>query len=145
MHADDVVEVLVSHLPQHRVTQDAGVGDEDVEAAELRDRSVHQRLRDVGGADGANMCDSPAAGVGDGSRRRVGDLGVDVVDDDSGTGRRERPRVGEPEPPAAARDDRDPAVEGAVCPPSWRHPWTPLAGAACRAASRADRPIKQVS
>src|SRR4051812_3183254 len=38
MHADDGVEVVVAHLPQHRVAQHAGVGDQDVEASEVVDR-----------------------------------------------------------------------------------------------------------
>ena len=44
VHVDHGVEVVVGHLPQHAVAQDAGVGDHDVEAAERVDGGCDQRL-----------------------------------------------------------------------------------------------------
>ena len=45
---DDGVEVVVGHLPQHLVAQDAGVGDQDVEPAELVHGPVDELLRRLG-------------------------------------------------------------------------------------------------
>ena len=50
---DDGVEVLVGHLQQALVPQDAGVGDQDVEPAERIDRCLDQLLRNLRAADGA--------------------------------------------------------------------------------------------
>jgi hypothetical protein len=49
VHADDGVEVLVGHLPQHPVTQHARVGDHGVETAVLLDRADDERIRHLGG------------------------------------------------------------------------------------------------
>ena len=54
------------HLPQHGVAQHAGVGDEDVEAAEVLDGRGDQLLRGLGGPDGRDDGDGacrPAASI----------------------------------------------------------------------------------
>ena len=49
------VELLVGHLPQHAVAQDAGVGDEDVEPSVLRDGPLDKLAR-------PSRCDPTAPG-----------------------------------------------------------------------------------
>ena len=51
VHVDDGVEVVVGHLPQHPVAQDAGVGDQDVEPPERVDRRGDQQVGGLGVAD----------------------------------------------------------------------------------------------
>ena len=51
VHVDHGVEVLVGHLPQHPVAQDARVGDHHVEPAELLDGGGDQRVGGLGAAD----------------------------------------------------------------------------------------------
>ena len=111
MHVDDGVEVVVAHLPQHRVAQHAGVGDEDVEAAEGVDRRLHELLRGLGRADRGDDRDGPAALRLDGGDRLGGGGGVDVVDDDGCALSGELRGVGEAEAAARAGDDGDLAVE----------------------------------
>jgi hypothetical protein len=45
VHVDDRVPLLLRHVRQHAVTQDAGVVDDGVEIAERLDRSVDESLR----------------------------------------------------------------------------------------------------
>ena len=102
---DHGVEVLVRHLQQALVPQDAGVGDQDVQPAELGDGCLHELLGDVGAAhrgdDGG--C---AAAVGLNRPDSVGgDLGVHIVDDDGGALAGQFPGVGQAEAPSASGDD----------------------------------------
>lgn len=108
---DDGVEVVVGHLPQHPVTQDACVGDHDVETAEGVDRAGHEAVRGLGGADCDGLGDGPAARLDDRLGGPFGDLGVQIVDDDTGTGRCEGGGVGKAEAASTAGDDGDLASE----------------------------------
>lgn len=111
----DEVEVLVGHLPHDLVTQHAGVGDQDVQAAEGLDGRVDEGLGGFGRADGGGDGDGLAPGCGDPGGRGLSDSLVDVVDDDGRACAGQGLRVGEPEPPAASRDDRDLAGQVHCC------------------------------
>ena len=104
---DDRVEVVVAHLPQHRVAEDAGVGDEDVESAVRVDGRPHELLRGLGGPDRGDDRDGDPAGGLDGGDRLRGGLGIDVVHDDRGTSSSELLGIREPEATARAGDDGD--------------------------------------
>jgi hypothetical protein len=105
------IEVLVAHLPEDLVAQDAGIGDHDVEPAELVDGALDQRLRRRRVADRGDLDDGPSAGGGDRVDGLAGRRLVDVVDDDGGARRGERDRVRAPEAASAPGDDGDLAVE----------------------------------
>ncbi|GAA2794426.1 hypothetical protein GCM10020219_077090 [Nonomuraea dietziae] len=105
MDVDHRVEVLVGHLPQDPVAQDARVGDHHVEPAELLDRGGDQPLGHLGAADGTGGDGRPAAVAGDGSGDLGGGLGVHVVDDHGRAGGGERFGVGAAETTTRARDD----------------------------------------
>ena len=63
---DHEVEVLVGHLPEHAVAQDARVRDHHIEPPELADaRSRRARSRGLGVADRADLGDGAPAGAGD--------------------------------------------------------------------------------
>jgi hypothetical protein len=111
VHGDDLVEVVVAHLPQHGVAQDAGVGDEDVEASEVLDRGGDEGIRGLGAADRSDDGDCGPA-VGDDRRdRRLSCRGIHVVDDDGRALTGEFARVGESEALPAAGDDGGLACE----------------------------------
>ena len=97
MGGDDGVEVVVGHLPQHAVAQDARVGDEHVEPAELADGAGDQAVGGLGGADGDGLGDGAGAGAPQRLGGPLGGFGVDVVDDDGGAGRGEGGGVRESE------------------------------------------------
>ena len=102
---DDGVEVLVGHFQQALVPQDAGIGDQDVQAAELRDGCLHQLFGNLGASDRSDDGGGlPAVGL-DGPDCFRSHLGVDVVDDDGGTLAGEFPGVGEAQAPTASGDD----------------------------------------
>ena len=63
VRVDDEVEVLVAHLPEDAVAQDARVGDHRVEATEVADRARDERL-------GGRRCRRPAAISATAGRRR---------------------------------------------------------------------------
>jgi hypothetical protein len=111
----DEVEVLVRHLPDDLVAQHTGVGDQDVQAAEGFDGRVDEGLGRFGRADGGGDGDGLAPGCGDLGGRGLSDSLVDVVDDDGRACAGQGLRVGEPEPPAASRDDRDLAGQVHCC------------------------------
>ena len=90
---------------QALVAQDAGVGDQDVEPAELRDGCLHELLGDVGAAHRGDDGDGAAAVGLDRPDGVGGDLGVHVVDDDGGALPGQFPGVGQAEAPAASGDD----------------------------------------
>jgi hypothetical protein len=105
VHVDHRVEVLVGHLPQDPVPQDARVRDHHVQPAELLDRRGDQPLGDLGRADRGDDGRGPAPlrdDRVDDFRRRVA---VQVVHDDRCPGRRQRLGVRAPEATARARDD----------------------------------------
>lgn len=57
MNTHDVVEVVVGHLPQHPVAQDAGIGDEDVQPPEMLHRRGDQLFGRTGVTDGSRHTD----------------------------------------------------------------------------------------
>ena len=94
VRVDDEVEVLVGHLPQHAVAQDAGVGDHDVEAAELAHRAGDERVRGLAvSPTGAISATARPPARGDRRDGLVGGVAVDVVDDDGCARGGERHRV----------------------------------------------------
>ena len=105
MDVDHGVEVLVRHLQQALVPQDSGVGDQDVQPAELRDGCLHQLLGNLGAAHRGYDGGGPAAVGLDGPDRFGGDSGVHIVDDDGGALAGQLPGVGQAEAPAASGDD----------------------------------------
>ena len=107
MDLGDEVEVLVGHLPDDLVAQDAGVGDQDVESAEGGDRSVDEGLGGLGRSDGGGDRNGLTPGLGDLVGSGLGHSFVDVVDDDGGTRVGQSLGVGEPQAPPASGDDRD--------------------------------------
>jgi hypothetical protein len=96
VHPDDVVEVVVGHLPQHAVAQDAGVGAHHVQPAELRDRPVHQPLGRLGVTHRGHLGHRAAARRDDLLDRRLGRGRIHIVDHDRGPGGRQRLGVGQP-------------------------------------------------
>src|SRR5581483_3404207 len=91
MHVDDEVPVLVAHVEQHLVASDAGVVDDDVEAAFTVSAGDHF----IGGRPLAYVT-GYRDGLATGGLDLVEDVGalqcgVDVVDDDGGPG------LGEPD------------------------------------------------
>jgi hypothetical protein len=105
MGGDHRVEVLVGHLPQHLVAQDARVGDQDVEPSELLNRAGDEPVGRLGGTDRDHLGHGLAARPGDGLHGLLRHRLVDVVDDHAGTDGREGVRVGQAEATAAAGDD----------------------------------------
>ena len=116
VHLDHRVPLRLAHVGEHAVAQDAGVVDEDVEAAEGVDGGLHEALGAVPVAD--------VVGVGDGLAAHglhlvdhlLGRAGVvalavhraaEVVDHDLGAVVGEEERVLAADPPPGARDDRD--------------------------------------
>ncbi|CAB4924196.1 unannotated protein [freshwater metagenome] len=104
---DDRVELLVGHLPQRGVAQDAGVVDQHVQPAELGDGAVDQRLGGLAGPDGHDLGDGAAPVGGDRVDGGLRDLGVHVVDHDGGAAAGQLLGVGEAEAPAGSGDDGD--------------------------------------
>ncbi len=121
MDVDDGVPVVLFHLEDGAVAQDAGVVDQDVAGAEARDRGVEDGLAAGGGGDGVVARDRLAAGAADRGHHLVGDargagavdLAAEVVDHDLGSLAAEQERGLAPDPPAGAGDDRYLSVEHA--------------------------------
>lgn len=107
MGGDHRVEVVVGHLPQHPVAQDARVGDQDVEPPELLDGPVHEAFGGLRRADRDHLGDGGAARLGDRLHGLLGHRLVDVVDDHGRAVGGQGVRVGEAEAPATAGDDGD--------------------------------------
>src|SRR6058998_3307920 len=117
---DDRVPLLLAHVEDHPVAQDAGVVHQDVDRAELLDRRLDDALggREVGDAVGVGDR-PPAAGadrlhhfVGDAPRGAAAvDLGAEVVDDHRGPLGREQLGDGAADAAPRARDDRRLALE----------------------------------
>ena len=102
VHLDDRVPLLLGHVDEHPVAQDAGVVDEDVEVAEGLDRAVDQPLRalpvgDVVAVDDClaterlDLLDDVLRRCEIGTRAVVG--AAEVVDDETGTFAGEQQRV----------------------------------------------------
>ena len=120
VHVHHRVEGRLVHLEAHRVADDAGVVDEDVEPTpfvdRLRDeaaRAVERRdvvtVRDGGTAGGDDLVDDRLrrAGVASAAFHR----GPEIVDHDARAVRGEQQRVAATDAPAGAGDDRDLAFE----------------------------------
>src|SRR5690606_35078829 len=110
VHVDDGVEVVVAHLPQHGVAQHAGIGDEDVEAAEGAHRGLDELGGRLGRPDGGDDGGGTAACGLDRGDSVGGGLRIDVVHDDRGALACELLRVGEPESATGPGDDGDLAL-----------------------------------
>ena len=118
------------HVVEGLVAQDAGVVDDDVDAAERVERGLHDRRAALGRGD-ASRCWRPRRRRGldlvddvrGRARRRPGavDRAAEVVDDDPGAAAGELERVRPAEAATGAGDDRDLAVETEI-----RHVEVPL-------------------
>ena len=102
---------LVGHLPQDLVAQDARVGDDHVEAAEVLDRRCDESLRGLRGPHRCHHRDGTPPVGGDLGDGRVGGLLVDVVDHDRRAVTREFLRVGQAETLTTTGDDGDLVAE----------------------------------
>jgi hypothetical protein len=114
---DHRVPLVLGHVEQHPVPQDASVVDENVEAAEDLDRLVDQSAGAVPVGDVVGVGDGdPARGldlVHDGPGRAgvgpaAGHRAAQVVDHDVGTLAGQLQGVSPPDAPAGAGDDGDP-------------------------------------
>src|ERR1035437_5447675 len=108
---DDRVEVLVGHLPEDLVAEDARVGAHDVDATEAVHRLLHESLRGLRPAHGYDLGDGLGAAVGQFLDGLLGDVGVDIVDDHGGPRLREGAGVGAADTATAAGDNGDLSVE----------------------------------
>ena len=117
---DDRVPLLLGHVDDHPVAQDAGVVDEDVEIAERLDRAVDQALRtlpvgdvvavdDRFAADGFDLVDNLLRRRDVGAGAVVG--AAEVVDDDAGAFAGEEQRMLSSDSTACAGDDCNSAVK----------------------------------
>ena len=120
MHGDDRVPLVLFHVHEHPVAQDAGVVDEDVEPAERVDRVLDEAAGAGEVGDVLAVGDGLAArglDLGDDLLRRrqvgalAGERAAEVVDDDLRAGRGERERVRAADAAPGAGDDRDLARE----------------------------------
>lgn len=68
------IEVVVGHLPEDLVAQNAGVGDEDVQSAEVVDRCFHEGFSRLGRADRRDDGDRSSALSDDLGNYLVGSL-----------------------------------------------------------------------
>jgi hypothetical protein len=108
---DDQVPVLVGHLEQQVVAGDAGVVDQDVDAAELLDDPGDRGVDRGGVADvGADADVLLVPGRGELRGRRRGSRLVEVEDRDRRALLGEPGRAPEADALRRARDDRDPSV-----------------------------------
>src|SRR5215212_7845481 len=116
MHVDDVVPVRPAHAMEDAVAQDAGIVNQDVDAAERIDRRLHSRLGVLRLGDREGRGDGLAAGLLDFAhdllRRpliaaRAVERRADVDHDDACTFLRHQHRDGAPDAAARTSDDRD--------------------------------------
>ena len=121
MHVENQPEVCDLHLGESLVAQDAGVVDEDVDAAPLFHGAAHHVGDALFVGDAAGRGHGFAAGrldLGDdlvgGFRRaaRTVARAAEIVDDDLGAARGERQRMRATEAIAGAGDDGDAVLEG---------------------------------
>src|SRR5690606_30864827 len=116
----DGVPLLLGHVREHAVTEDAGVVDEHVQAAERLDGLVHHALGTLPVADVVAVHDGLAAHAADllddlagGARTAAGavHLRTQVVDDDLGALLGHHQRVLTADATTSAGDDDDASVE----------------------------------
>ncbi len=120
MDAEDLVPVLFFDVVESAVTQDAGVGDDDVHLAEGVDCGLDDVLAAGVGVHAVVVGDGLAAGGLDLLDDLVGHRSAaaaavaraaEVVDDDLGAARSQEQRVGAAQTAAGACDDGDPVVK----------------------------------
>ena len=112
MDVDHQPEIVEAHLGEALVAQDAGIVDEDVDAAPVVQRAADHRGDAASSVtDAANGDRDPACRV-DLRRDGVGRLARQVVDDDPRALAREEQRVLAAEAAARARDDRHAVLDG---------------------------------
>ena len=106
VHVDDRVEVVVGHLQQGLVPQDAGVGDQDVQPAEFRRRPpAPAALATSELPTGATTATARPPSDSMVRTASAATAGVHVVDDDGGALPGQFPGVGQAEAAAASGDD----------------------------------------
>ena len=120
MHPDDLIPIGLVGLGEGLVEQDAGIVDEDIGAAEMRDRIVEHRLSTGRRRDVRAVGDGFAPGRDDRIDHRLRHAFVrtravprttEIVDDDRCAFFRKEFSVGLTESAARARDDRNLTVE----------------------------------
>src|SRR6266511_2763904 len=120
VHLDHRVPFVLFHVDEHAVTQDPGIVDEDVQAAECCDGAVDQALRagEIGdvlsvrngrAAEGLDLPHDVVRGAGVGAL--AGQRRAQVVHDDLCAGTCQRKSVLPADPAAGAGDDCDLSVE----------------------------------
>src|SRR5271168_3835707 len=138
MHANDLFEIGDLHLREGLVAQDAGVVDENVDAAPLG-LSPRNHCRDlVGVGDVGAVGHGGSAGpfdLLDDSSRGVGGRGApaEIIDDHLRAPRGEAERMTAPQPASGASDDRDAVVETNAHRPAVSLPSRPPIQARCPA------------
>ena len=119
MDLDDRVPLLLGHVGQHPVAQDAGVVDQHVEVAEGLDRGVDQALRAFPGRDVVAVGDRLATHAADLLDHLLGrteiaagavHVAAEVVDHDLAPWLGQAQRVLAADAPAGAGDDGHPAI-----------------------------------
>ncbi len=127
MHADHGVPLVLGHIGEAAVAQDAGIVHEHMQVAEAADRELDQ-LGGLPPVADIMTADFGLAAAGDDllchmlGRCQIGaialQISAEVVDDNAGAGGGECQRMGAPETAAGAGDDGDTSVEAAHhCPP----------------------------
>jgi hypothetical protein len=118
------LELLLRHVLERRVAQDARVVDDDVDLAERVERRLHDGLAALRRGHRVVVGHGLAAGgldlVDDLLRCRLGAAGAvgrptQVVHDDEGASLRQLQGVAAAQPATGARDDRNLAVEPEIC------------------------------
>ena len=107
MDVEDVVPLLVGHVLDGAVPGEAGVVDDDVEAAEGLDRGADEAVAEIRRGHVAGADRGRAAEVSDGGGGLLGGSGVEVVDHDAGALARQLERDGPADAPARPRHDGD--------------------------------------
>ena len=120
MHRDDGVPLVLAHVEEHAVAQDAGVVHQDVDGAELAHRGVDDALRGAEVGDAVVVRHRRAATrpdrgddlVGDAARRPAAvDVPAQVVDDDARPLGREQLGDGAADAASRTRDDRGSSLQ----------------------------------
>ena len=148
MHGLGAIPVRFRDVEDHAFAEDAGVVDEDVEAAEGIEGGLDDALGAGEGSDGVVVGDGRPAGVADGVHDLIGgvvgaiplarDGSAEVVDDDLGALGGEEERLAAADAPAGAGDDRDAALESGA--PGVGH-GASFMRVSCAVVARAGRPM----